>query len=221
MRCFGTISKGWKKCRGLQSRPIPMRRAHCTSHRRNSRGRRDCIQHATSLLTSKNTFEHFRNSIDQAGFNLSGSISANLDDRTMHEVYLWPFANAVRAGTGAIMAFYNQINNSYGGSNSYTLNHFLKGELGSIAASIIAANPVDIRNVNISEYIFPEDIPQYPTVIYPYLNSTNLSVASRDRNYGRPSEEWLSPNATSRDPQPVHPAGGAPGGNALLWVPVL
>ena len=118
------------------------------------------------------------------------------------------------------MAFYNQINNSYGGSNSYTLNHFLKGELGSIAASIIAANPVDIRNVNISEYIFPEDIPQYPTVIYPYLNSTNLSVASRDRNYGRPSEEWLPPNATSRDPQPVHPAGGAPGGNALLWVPV-
>lgn len=48
----------------------------------------------------------------------------------MHELYLWPFADAVRAGTGSIMCSYQQINNSYGCQNSYTLNHLLKNELG-------------------------------------------------------------------------------------------
>lgn len=48
----------------------------------------------------------------------------------MHELYLWPFADAVRAGTGAIMCSYQQINNSYGCQNSYTMNYLLKGELG-------------------------------------------------------------------------------------------
>ena len=41
-----------------------------------------------------------------------------------------PFADAVRAGVGSIMCSYNQINNSYGCQNSYTLNYLLKGELG-------------------------------------------------------------------------------------------
>ena len=47
----------------------------------------------------------------------------------MHELYLWPFADAVRAGTGAIMCSYNFINGSYGCQNSYTLNYLLKNEL--------------------------------------------------------------------------------------------
>ncbi|KAI9871754.1 MAG: hypothetical protein M1830_002496 [Pleopsidium flavum] len=47
----------------------------------------------------------------------------------MHELYLWPFADAVRAGVGSIMCSYNQVNNSYGCQNSYTLNYLLKGEL--------------------------------------------------------------------------------------------
>ena len=48
----------------------------------------------------------------------------------MHELYLWPFADAVRAGTGSVMCSYNQVNNSYACQNSYTLNYLLKGELG-------------------------------------------------------------------------------------------
>lgn len=58
------------------------------------------------------------------------SISANIDDRTMHELYLWPFADAVRAGTACIMCSYNRLNNSYGCQNSKTLNGLLKTELG-------------------------------------------------------------------------------------------
>jgi beta-glucosidase-like glycosyl hydrolase len=48
----------------------------------------------------------------------------------MHELYLWPFADAVRAGVGSIMCSYNQINNSYACQNSKMLNNILKDELG-------------------------------------------------------------------------------------------
>jgi beta-glucosidase len=56
--------------------------------------------------------------------------SSNIDDRTLHELYLWPFADAVRAGVGAVMSSYNQVNNSYASQNSYLLNFILKNELG-------------------------------------------------------------------------------------------
>ncbi|KAK0754616.1 glycoside hydrolase superfamily [Schizothecium vesticola] len=58
------------------------------------------------------------------------SVSSNIDDRTMHELYLWPFQDAVRAGSGNIMCSYNRVNNSYGCANSKTLNGILKTELG-------------------------------------------------------------------------------------------
>ncbi|KAJ3552376.1 hypothetical protein NPX13_g11130 [Xylaria arbuscula] len=48
----------------------------------------------------------------------------------MHELYLWPFADAVRAGVGSVMCSYNKINNTYACENSYVLNQLLKNELG-------------------------------------------------------------------------------------------
>lgn len=38
--------------------------------------------------------------------------SANIDDRTLHELYLWPFAESVRAGVGAVMTAYNDVRQS-------------------------------------------------------------------------------------------------------------
>jgi beta-glucosidase-like glycosyl hydrolase len=35
--------------------------------------------------------------------------SSNIDDRTLHELYLWPFAEGVRAGVGAVMVAYNDV----------------------------------------------------------------------------------------------------------------
>ncbi|KAF2865476.1 avenacinase [Massariosphaeria phaeospora] len=58
------------------------------------------------------------------------AVSSNIDDRTMHETYLWPFANALRAGTASIMCSYQRINGSYGCQNSKALNGLLKEELG-------------------------------------------------------------------------------------------
>lgn len=66
-----------------------------------------------------NEQEHFRS-----------GISSNIDDKSLHELYLWPFADAVRAGVGSVMCSYNQINNTYACENSYVLNKLLKNELG-------------------------------------------------------------------------------------------
>jgi len=52
------------------------------------------------------------------------------DDRTLHELYLWPFADAVKAGVGSVMTAYNAVNGSACSQNSYLLNGLLKDELG-------------------------------------------------------------------------------------------
>ncbi|KAJ1329570.1 beta-glucosidase [Microdochium nivale] len=56
--------------------------------------------------------------------------SANLDDRTMHELYLWPFADGMREGVGSVMTSYNDLNGSATHQNSMLLNGILKDELG-------------------------------------------------------------------------------------------
>ncbi|KAL2826889.1 glycosyl hydrolase family 3 N terminal domain-containing protein [Aspergillus cavernicola] len=94
------------------------------------------IQDAGVIATAKhylvNEQEHFRQIPDAIafGYNISDALSENVDDKTLHELYLWPFADAVRAGVGAVMCSYQQINNSYGCQNSHLLNKLLKAELG-------------------------------------------------------------------------------------------
>ncbi|KAJ5380547.1 uncharacterized protein N7496_002975 [Penicillium cataractarum] len=61
---------------------------------------------------------------------IQDSVSANIDDRTLHEIYMWPFANAVRANVASAMCSYNRLNGSHSCQNSYLLNHLLKTELG-------------------------------------------------------------------------------------------
>ncbi|KAI6778868.1 beta-glucosidase A-like protein [Emericellopsis cladophorae] len=94
------------------------------------------IQNAGVIACAKhyiaNEQEHFRQSGEAVGygFDIAEALSSNIDDKTMHEVYNWPFVDAVHAGVGSIMCSYQQINNSYGCQNSATLNGLLKGEMG-------------------------------------------------------------------------------------------
>ncbi|SMR54656.1 unnamed protein product [Zymoseptoria tritici ST99CH_1E4] len=61
---------------------------------------------------------------------LQEAISSNIDDRTMHELYLWPFANSVKAGAASFMCAYQRLNGSYACENSKAQNGILKEELG-------------------------------------------------------------------------------------------
>jgi len=74
-----------------------------------------------------NEQEHFRQSWE---WGLPNAISSNIDDRTMHELYMWPFGDAVKAGVASVMCSYNQINNSYACGNSKLLNGLLRDEMG-------------------------------------------------------------------------------------------
>ncbi|KAM3086204.1 hypothetical protein ACMFMG_000341 [Clarireedia jacksonii] len=58
------------------------------------------------------------------------AVSSNIDDKTLHELYLWPFVDTVQRGAGCVMCSYNRLNNSYACQNSKTLNGVLKTELG-------------------------------------------------------------------------------------------
>ncbi|KAL8281508.1 hypothetical protein RQP46_006192 [Phenoliferia psychrophenolica] len=68
---------------------------------------------------------------DQETFRGAGRqrpYSSNVDDRTMQEVYMWPFAESVRAGVASVMCSYNMINNTHACENSKVMNGILKTE---------------------------------------------------------------------------------------------
>ncbi|KZF20764.1 glycoside hydrolase family 3 protein [Xylona heveae TC161] len=89
------------------------------------------IQDEGVMATAKhyilNEQEHFRQSFE---WGLPNAMSSNIDDRTLHELYVWPFAESVRAGVASVMCSYQMVNNSYACGNSKILNGILKDELG-------------------------------------------------------------------------------------------
>ncbi|KAL9624976.1 MAG: hypothetical protein Q9160_000705 [Pyrenula sp. 1 TL-2023] len=75
-----------------------------------------------------NEQEQYR--MDSIPHGFMRAASSNIDDRTLHELYAWPFAEAVRVGVGAVMTAYNEVNGSACSQNSYLINGILKDELG-------------------------------------------------------------------------------------------
>jgi beta-glucosidase len=58
------------------------------------------------------------------------TMSSNIDDRTMHELYLWPFADSVYAGVASVMCSYNKLNGTWACESSNAMDKLLKQELG-------------------------------------------------------------------------------------------
>lgn len=67
--------------------------------------------------------------LNEQGLNRNSS-SSNIDARTLHEIYLWPFARVIEAGIGSIMCSFNKVNGTYVCENDYLLNNILRKELG-------------------------------------------------------------------------------------------
>ena len=59
-----------------------------------------------------------------------GGDDAEVDGRTLREIYLSPFADVSRAGVASIMCAYNRINGVYACDNESLLNGILRGEDG-------------------------------------------------------------------------------------------
>lgn len=57
------------------------------------------------------------------------TIDSIADDRTLHELYLWPFEDSVKANVASVMCSYNVVNGTHACENSPILEDILKGEL--------------------------------------------------------------------------------------------
>ncbi|KZP00389.1 glycoside hydrolase family 3 protein, partial [Calocera viscosa TUFC12733] len=128
-----------------------------------------------------NEQEHYR-----GGGGAYQVYSSNIDDRTMHEVYAWPFAEAVRAGSVLRIYLFSLINQTQACQNSKTLNGILKEELdfqGFImsdwTAIISGANSVlagtDMNMPGLMSYSDPEEHDP-DTAVYSYWGSNLIEM---------------------------------------------
>jgi beta-glucosidase len=79
------------------------------------KGKGACIKH---FVANDQEYERF-------------SISSEVDERTLREIYLEPFRLAIRkSDPWAVMSAYNRVNGSYACENDHTLFDILKGEWG-------------------------------------------------------------------------------------------
>ncbi|KAJ5914856.1 hypothetical protein N7504_003739 [Penicillium tannophilum] len=85
---------------------------------------------STGAIASLKHFIGYEQEMYRMSSIITKGYSSNIDDRTLHELYLWPFAEGVRAGVGSIMTAYNDVNSSACSQNSKLLNNILKDELG-------------------------------------------------------------------------------------------
>lgn len=59
------------------------------------------------------------------------TVNSIVDERSLREVYLRPFEDAVKkAGTWAVMSSYNKLNGTYAAENSWLLTEVLRGDWG-------------------------------------------------------------------------------------------
>lgn len=69
--------------------------------------------------------KHFAaNDIEDTRF----TVSANMDERTLREIFLPPFAMTVAAGVGSVMSAYNRVNDIYCSQNAHLLSEVLESD---------------------------------------------------------------------------------------------
>jgi len=58
------------------------------------------------------------------------TVSANVTDRVLRELYAWPFADAIKSGVAAAMCSYNKINGTWACESDGIMNKLFKEEMG-------------------------------------------------------------------------------------------
>ncbi|KAF2771370.1 glycoside hydrolase [Teratosphaeria nubilosa] len=96
------------------------------------------------------------------GASTSSVYSSNADDKTIHELYLWPFADGTRAGMGAVMCAMTRTNGTLSCENSKLLDGLLKEELG------------------------------FPGMVYPDINGQSTTFGSANGGLDRGSSNYWS-----------------------------
>ncbi|KAF2834359.1 glycoside hydrolase family 3 protein [Patellaria atrata CBS 101060] len=58
------------------------------------------------------------------------TMNSVVEDRALHELYLWPFADSVKANVASVMCSYNKLDGAWACESDKYLNQILKKELG-------------------------------------------------------------------------------------------
>lgn len=118
-----------------------------------STGVQACAKHFVG-----NNQEHFR-----YGY------TSNIDDRTAHELYLYPFLRSVEAGVSSIMCAYNRVNSTYACQNPQLL-----GDNSLIRKS-------GFRGYTVSDWGATHNSAQENANVRPVISSVYLSQLSIER----------------------------------------
>lgn len=123
MGAMGMMPAGGRNWEGFGSDPVLQGVASAETIRG--------IQSNGVMATAKhyvmNEQEHFRKPFE---WGIDTALSSNVNDRALHEVFVWPFAESIRADVASVMCSYQMVNNSHACENSKLLNGVLKDELG-------------------------------------------------------------------------------------------
>ncbi|KAI7191923.1 putative glycosyl hydrolase [Hortaea werneckii] len=76
-----------------------------------------------------NEQELFRNPVTNDANATIPAFDGIITDNDIHELYLWPFQDAVHAGAGSVMGAYQQVNGEHSCESGDLLNDLLKDEL--------------------------------------------------------------------------------------------
>ncbi|KAK7959853.1 beta-glucosidase D [Apiospora aurea] len=131
--------------------------------------------------------------------------STNMDDRTLHELYLWPWVDGIVNGLGSVMCVMNRVNGTGGCENDYTLNQVLKKEVGfkgmvipdataPINRTAALAHGLDwnsgLNLADISALIEDGTIPEE------VMRDHAIRVVATQLNYNLPQDEYPDPATT-------------------------
>jgi beta-glucosidase len=58
------------------------------------------------------------------------TMSSDVSDRVLRELYVWPFMDAIHSNVASIMCSYNKVNGTWACENDSVMNKLLKDELG-------------------------------------------------------------------------------------------
>jgi beta-glucosidase len=58
------------------------------------------------------------------------TMSSDVPDKVLRELYVWPFMDAVHSNVAAMMCSYNKVNSTWACESDFVMNKLLKEELG-------------------------------------------------------------------------------------------
>jgi len=116
----------------------------------------------------------------------SDSYNIFVDEQTLHEVYVAPFAAAIRAGVASIMCSYNKVNGVFACGNGDTLKTILQDEIGF--KGFVTSDWGGVHNVHFLNQGLTMEMPGEVPEDSPFAGMIHTFFRTRPQNSGAPTK---------------------------------